>query len=102
MKIPSRKGSNDLNYTELYNQIILYMRILQNVHGVLEVFAIITTYSQWKILWLDACQPLVSFTSFEQLRNYSEPIPEFETKLGLDSFEDAKKKDACILARKLK
>jgi hypothetical protein len=68
--MPSKKEDKDLEYSELYDQIISYMHVLQNIHGVLEVFAIITTYNEWKILWMEESKTIAGISTVAQLQEY--------------------------------
>jgi hypothetical protein len=78
VKIPSKNG-DDLSHEQLYNQISSYMFQLKYVHGLRFVIALVTTYNEWKFLWLPECEALITATTIpevERICNSSDLVDE--------------------------
>lgn len=57
-----------LSNEQLVNRVYNYMLQLRYTHCVNEVFAIVTTYNQWKVFWLNEAQTLAKATAVDTYR----------------------------------
>jgi hypothetical protein len=64
VKAPCRKG-NDLDNPMQHIQIFNYMAQLMYMQGLRKVFGIVSTYNEWKIVWLENANNIASSDSID-------------------------------------